>query len=227
MAVFGTMAALRFLIPAARRLRERRRAANTLSFLTFSPLSGLRQPADGGASGTTLSDVTISQPVVQIDAAAEEAAAVASFEGAVAAAAERAAAARGQRAEDEARRRVAEETRRRLAEESRRELLETEAALEAVAAMEAAENSHFDGLFATEDSATMTPSSPTPIQPPTACSVCLDEMPLSALMLIVPCGHRCVCASCAASIAGLAMVAARRCPICRGQLTLAIRVHDV
>jgi hypothetical protein len=52
------------------------------------------------------------------------------------------------------------------------------------------------------------------------CCVCLEKKVLSDLLLLVPCGHRCVCAFHASDIVG------KLCPLCRKQVENAIRVYD-
>ena len=62
------------------------------------------------------------------------------------------------------------------------------------------------------------PASPPPPPPPTddetMCVVCLDDV---RAMVVVPCGHRCLCASCGAKPPA-------QCPLCRGPATSVIRV---
>ena len=47
----------------------------------------------------------------------------------------------------------------------------------------------------------------------TECAVCLDG---NAEYAVVPCGHRCLCASC--------IKAVPECPVCRGAMTAVLRV---
>jgi hypothetical protein len=73
------------------------------------------------------------------------------------------------------------------------------------------------------------PPPPVPPPPPPAmkeCCVCLDDVAAETLRFLVPCGHRCVCADCAAAL--LAMPAeARRCPKCREPVLLTMtRVYE-
>jgi len=46
------------------------------------------------------------------------------------------------------------------------------------------------------------------------CAVCLEEMPASELMALVPCGHRELCTGCAQKL----MAGSRCCPVCRSQV---------
>lgn len=47
----------------------------------------------------------------------------------------------------------------------------------------------------------------------TECAVCLDG---NAEYAVVPCGHRCLCASCIKAVS--------ECPVCRGAMTAVLRV---
>ena len=51
------------------------------------------------------------------------------------------------------------------------------------------------------------------------CCICLAPFPLPALLALVPCGHRCVCAACVSHLKGV-------CPICRTEFTNSVRVFD-
>ena len=52
-----------------------------------------------------------------------------------------------------------------------------------------------------------------------SCRVCMDGEGSHAF---VPCGHRCVCESCAAHF----MSGTRKCPICNSDSTQTMRVYD-
>jgi hypothetical protein len=52
------------------------------------------------------------------------------------------------------------------------------------------------------------------------CCICLQKTPLRSLLALVPCGHRCVCAAHAQEVRG------RQCPMCRQNVTDAIRIYD-
>ena len=45
------------------------------------------------------------------------------------------------------------------------------------------------------------------------CAICLDG---NAEYAVVPCGHRCLCASCIKAVS--------ECPVCRGAMTAVLRV---
>ncbi len=66
-----------------------------------------------------------------------------------------------------------------------------------------------------------------PSTPPRAveCCVCLEARPLQELRLLAPCGHRCVCAPCAAGLLA-APHAQRKCPKCRVAIVYVTRVYD-
>jgi hypothetical protein len=73
------------------------------------------------------------------------------------------------------------------------------------------------------------PPQPQPQPPPPSaqreCCVCLESFSARELRVIVPCGHRIVCADCAAALT--AGPAERRlCPECRGQVASVLRVYD-
>jgi hypothetical protein len=57
------------------------------------------------------------------------------------------------------------------------------------------------------------------------CCVCLFDMPAADLLLIFPCGHRCICGACVAMLEAQPP-AARRCPKCREPLLKAVRVFE-
>jgi hypothetical protein len=69
--------------------------------------------------------------------------------------------------------------------------------------------------------------SSSPSAPPRAveCCVCLEARPLQELRLLAPCGHRCVCAACAAGLLA-APHAQRKCPKCRVTIVYVTRVYD-
>ncbi len=50
------------------------------------------------------------------------------------------------------------------------------------------------------------------------CVVCMEDVDVSDMMVVVPCGHRVMCAACASQCT--------ECPMCRGQVTMTIRVYD-
>ena len=66
-----------------------------------------------------------------------------------------------------------------------------------------------------------------PLSPPSSllkeCCVCLSDLPTSELLVVAPCGHRCLCQNCWQS---LEPPAARRCPICSVLATAAMRVYE-
>ena len=52
------------------------------------------------------------------------------------------------------------------------------------------------------------------------CCICLEMKLLSDLLVLVPCGHHCVCVFHVSDVVG------RPCPMCRKQAEKAIRVYD-
>jgi ankyrin repeat protein len=68
---------------------------------------------------------------------------------------------------------------------------------------------------------------PPPLAPPAQkeCCVCMEEMDADALLLLFPCGHRCICAACVATLQA-APPAARRCPKCRVPVQGVSRVFE-
>jgi hypothetical protein len=70
-------------------------------------------------------------------------------------------------------------------------------------------------------------AAPPPAAPPAVseCCVCLLDVAVSQLLLLAPCGHRCVCAGCAATLM-TRPPAARLCPKCREGILCATRVFD-
>ena len=52
------------------------------------------------------------------------------------------------------------------------------------------------------------------------CCICLKAEEVGKLLVLVPCGHRCVCAECSALVVG------HTCPVCRTEARQAIRVFD-
>jgi hypothetical protein len=77
------------------------------------------------------------------------------------------------------------------------------------------------------------PSAAVALPPPPAaparatkeCCVCLDDVPPMELLLLYPCGHRCVCQACADALVAVD-AAARRCPKCRVAVAGAARVFE-
>jgi hypothetical protein len=57
------------------------------------------------------------------------------------------------------------------------------------------------------------------------CSACMRPLLAAELLAVVPCGHRCVCARCAAVLA-VAAPLKRKCPACLEPLHGALRVRD-
>ena len=51
------------------------------------------------------------------------------------------------------------------------------------------------------------------------CVICLDS---EKTMLVVPCGHKCMCEPCAVALRG----AGGRCPLCRGPVLRATKVYE-
>jgi len=51
------------------------------------------------------------------------------------------------------------------------------------------------------------------------CAACLRLHTAAQLLVAVPCGHRCLCAPCAAD-------GRKRCPACRGPLQAVVRIYD-
>jgi hypothetical protein len=49
---------------------------------------------------------------------------------------------------------------------------------------------------------------------------------IEALLLLLPCAHRCVCATCAAMLLALPSADARRCPKCREPIARASPVFE-
>jgi hypothetical protein len=71
-------------------------------------------------------------------------------------------------------------------------------------------------------------AAPPPV-PPRAmreCCVCLADVPIEALLLLLPCAHRCVCATCADVLLALPVPDARRCPKCREPIVRASPVFE-
>eukprot|EP00656_Telonema_subtile_P021371 TRINITY_DN22401_c0_g1_i1.p1 TRINITY_DN22401_c0_g1~~TRINITY_DN22401_c0_g1_i1.p1 ORF type:complete len:178 (-),score=32.92 TRINITY_DN22401_c0_g1_i1:513-1046(-) len=68
---------------------------------------------------------------------------------------------------------------------------------------------------------TETTTPPAPAVASADCSVCL-ESPADGLLVFVPCGHRCVCGTCAAQIRRRSS----KCPICRARFSTTVRVWD-
>ena len=51
------------------------------------------------------------------------------------------------------------------------------------------------------------------------CSMCFERVGARTLLVLVPCGHRCVCAGCSGSLE-------QPCPICRENVREVMRVYD-
>jgi hypothetical protein len=57
--------------------------------------------------------------------------------------------------------------------------------------------------------------------------VCFEAVPAGELLAALPCGHRCLCVACAATLlAPEAPPHMRACPKCRTELQGAMRVFD-
>jgi hypothetical protein len=89
-----------------------------------------------------------------------------------------------------------------------------------------------DSLLPPDAEPAPTPAAPlSPPPPPAAmmpaamseCCVCLSDMPAAQLLVVVPCGHRCLCPHCWEQ---LEPPTARRCPICNAPAVMAMRVFD-
>jgi len=52
------------------------------------------------------------------------------------------------------------------------------------------------------------------------CCICLERTATDRLLVLVPCGHRCVCAGCSGSLVG------KPCPICRENVERVMRVYE-
>jgi hypothetical protein len=70
------------------------------------------------------------------------------------------------------------------------------------------------------------PALPPPPPEMRECVVCLDETLVRELRLLSPCGHRCVCADCAAALLARPP-GARLCPLCSEAVLHAVRVWDL
>jgi hypothetical protein len=57
--------------------------------------------------------------------------------------------------------------------------------------------------------------------------VCFEDVTLEELLLLYPCGHRCVCQACADALNAIAPPAERLCPSCRKDVLGATRVYTV
>jgi len=66
------------------------------------------------------------------------------------------------------------------------------------------------------------PSQPAAVEDAKLCVVCLDA---PRAMLIVPCGHKCLCKTCSAIL--VARADTEKCPICRARVSQYIEVFDV
>ena len=58
------------------------------------------------------------------------------------------------------------------------------------------------------------------------CCVCFLDIQLDELLLLMPCGHRCVCQACADALLALPPPALRLCPKCRKAVIGAVHVYD-
>jgi hypothetical protein len=69
---------------------------------------------------------------------------------------------------------------------------------------------------------------PPPPPPPLLreCCICLNDVPAADLLLLLPCGHRCVCPACADALLSAPPPAPRRCPKCRKDATGSLRVYE-
>jgi hypothetical protein len=70
------------------------------------------------------------------------------------------------------------------------------------------------------------PPPPAPAMPVVMkeCCVCLSDMPMAELLVVAPCGHRCLCDECWQN---LQPPSARRCPICNTPAAMAMRVYEL
>ena len=59
------------------------------------------------------------------------------------------------------------------------------------------------------------------------CCVCLLDMPAAEQMVMVPCGHRCMCEDCWLEQLAPREPAARLCPICGAGVAMAARMAGV
>ncbi len=59
------------------------------------------------------------------------------------------------------------------------------------------------------------------------CCVCFEDVTLEELLLLYPCGHRCVCQACADALNAVAPPTQRLCPSCRKDVHGATRVYTV
>jgi hypothetical protein len=57
------------------------------------------------------------------------------------------------------------------------------------------------------------------------CCVCFEDVTLEELLLLYPCGHRCVCQACADALVAI-QPETRRCPKCRKGVLGATRVFS-
>lgn len=58
---------------------------------------------------------------------------------------------------------------------------------------------------------------------PTECTICMDAPPV---MAFVPCGHRCICASCADGLKASVAPREPKCPFCRTEAFMIMKVFD-
>jgi hypothetical protein len=52
------------------------------------------------------------------------------------------------------------------------------------------------------------------------CCICLETVAARTLLVLVPCGHKCVCAGCSGSLVG------KPCPLCRKNVREVLRVYE-
>jgi len=140
--------------------------------------------------------------------AANEAAALAAAEAAAAAAA-------AKRAKEAAAARQAAEAAAAVAARQR--------ALEAAATAEKAAAETVATPPAVDRRPAAAADSPLPAPVLKECCVCLSDMPAAELLVVAPCGHRCLCDGCWQN---LQPTSARRCPICSAPAVMAMRVFE-
>jgi ankyrin repeat protein len=213
-------------------LRRSRRAPPTLppsppAALPLTPARGTRRrrqqrrvtqqiaPADDAASaaGAAHAETRSDDGAADEDAdaavmqqAANEAAALAAAEAAAAAA---------KRAKEAAAARQAAEAAAAVAARQR--------ALEAAATAEKAAAETVATPPAVDRRLTAAADSPLPAPVLKECCVCLSDMPAAELLVVAPCGHRCLCDGCWQN---LQPTSARRCPICSAPAVMAMRVFE-
>jgi hypothetical protein len=107
------------------------------------------------------------------------------------------------------------EHRRRPPSENPAALIEREEKKEALARVDALLEA--ERLLATHAEALRLQEQP--LEGPECC-ICLKQLPISDLLTLVPCGHRCVCGNCALFVIGTP------CPLCRKLVTDSLKVYD-